>query len=122
MSTPRPRFPSSVYGKGEEPDPRFSLANERTFLAAVRTGLALLAAGVALEALALPLQPDLRLAAALLLVTVGTLAPVVAWRGWARDERAMRQRGPLPAPSLGLPLAVAAAAAGALVLAGILAG
>ena len=44
------RFPRQVYGHGEDPDPRFSLANERTFLAWIRTTLALLAAGVALEA------------------------------------------------------------------------
>ncbi|WP_425291524.1 DUF202 domain-containing protein [Acinetobacter baumannii] len=33
---------------GEEPDPRFTLANERTFLAWTRTALALLASAVAL--------------------------------------------------------------------------
>ena len=35
--------------EGHEPDVRFSLANERTFLAWIRTALALLAGGVALE-------------------------------------------------------------------------
>ena len=35
------RRPRSVYGGGEEPDPRFSLANERTALAWMRTALAL---------------------------------------------------------------------------------
>ncbi|WP_420814622.1 YidH family protein, partial [Kineococcus vitellinus] len=78
------RFPRGVYGAGEEPDPRFSLANERTFLAWVRTSLALLAAGVALEGLDLALQPQLRLAASLVLVGLGALCPVQAWRGWAR--------------------------------------
>src|SRR5690606_10629661 len=37
------RFPRTVYGEGEEPDPRFSLANERTFLAWLRTALAMYA-------------------------------------------------------------------------------
>ena len=32
---------------GEEPDPRFSLANERTFLAWIRTSIALIAGGLA---------------------------------------------------------------------------
>ncbi len=41
-----------MYAQGTEPDPRFSLANERTFLAWIRTSLALLATGVALVALA----------------------------------------------------------------------
>ena len=49
------RFPRRVYGAGQEPDVRFSLANERTFLAWVRTSLALVAGGVALEALGLGL-------------------------------------------------------------------
>lgn len=49
------RRPTWVYEAGEEPDPRFSLANERTFLAWVRTafslGLVLVVAVVALTAL-----------------------------------------------------------------------
>ena len=113
------RFPRSVYGVGAEPDPRFSLANERTFLAWIRTGLALLAGGVALEALALPLQPALRLAASVLLVVLGTATPVAAWFGWAADERAMRRARALAAPTLALPLAVGTALAGMLVLIGI---
>lgn len=35
--------------EGEDPDYRFSLANERTFLAWMRTALAILAAGVLLD-------------------------------------------------------------------------
>jgi putative membrane protein len=42
------RKPASVDGQGDEPDPRFSLANERTALAWMRTALALVAAGVAI--------------------------------------------------------------------------
>lgn len=41
------RFPRRVFGEGQEPDARFSLANERTFLAWIRTSMALLAGGVA---------------------------------------------------------------------------
>ncbi|WP_369052346.1 DUF202 domain-containing protein [Kineococcus terrestris] len=117
---PRGRFPRGVYGTGAEPDPRFSLANERTFLAWLRTALALLAAGVALEALALPLQPGLRLAASLLLVVLGLVTPVQAWRGWARDERALRRAEPLAPPVLAAPLAAGVCLAGVLVLLGVL--
>ena len=92
------RFPRWVYGTGSDPDARFSLANERTFLAWIRTSLALLAGGVALEALALPVQADLRFAAAIVLVTLGVLA--LCWRG---------SPGRRPRPSGGL---VAAGAVG----------
>ncbi len=113
------RFPRWVYGVGDEPDARFSLANERTFLAWIRTSLALLAAGVALEALELPIEEHLRLAAALVLTGIGVLAPLLAWLGWARAERAVRRRVPLPSPtSFGL-LVVGVVVAGALVLVGI---
>ncbi|MFC8191847.1 YidH family protein [Cellulomonas sp. NPDC057328] len=116
---PRRRFPTWVYATGTEPDARFSLANERTFLAWARTALALLAGGVALEALDLPIEPRLRLTAAVLLVALGVLAPVLAWVGWARAERAMRRAEPLPAPSAFGLLVVGVAAAGVLVLVGL---
>ncbi|SCX54275.1 putative membrane protein [Klenkia marina] len=120
METERGRFPRRVYGAGDEPDPRFSLANERTFLAWMRTSLALLAAGVALEALDLPIAEGVRLAAALVLVALGLLAPVQAWLGWVATERAMREGRPLPAPRLALALAVGVVVAGVLVLVGLL--
>ena len=113
------RFPRWVYGTGTDPDARFSLANERTFLAWIRTSLALLAGGVALEALELPVQADLRFAAALVLVSLGVLAPVLAWIGWARAERAVRTRSSLPAPSAFGLLVVGVCAAGVLVLIGL---
>ncbi len=113
------RFPRRVYGTGQEPDVRFSLANERTFLAWVRTSLALVAGGVALEALGLGLQPGLRLAASLVLIVAGIAAPVQAWIGWARTERALRADRPLPSAPLALPLGVAVAVAGVLVLLGV---
>ncbi|MBB2921176.1 YidH family protein [Cellulomonas cellasea] len=122
MSTePRTRFPRWVYGTGSEPDARFSLANERTFLAWVRTSLALLASGVALEALAVPVEPWARSAAALVLVALGILAPVQAWVGWARAERALRRGRPLPSPVLAGPLGLGLLVTGVLLLVGLLA-
>ncbi len=119
MSTPR-RFPASVFGHGEEPDARFSLANERTFLAWIRTSLAFLAGGVALESLALGMQPGLRLAASLVLIVTGMLSPVQAWIGWKRAERALRLGTPLPSTPLALPLVIAVVIVGVLVLLGVL--
>ncbi len=102
MSTPadeRPsgtQWPSWVYGRGSTPDPRFSLANERTFLAWVRTSLALLAGGVALDAVDLDGPESLQAVLAAALVVLGLILAAVAWLRWAAAERAMRLQRPLP--------------------------
>lgn len=114
------RFPASVFEHGVEPDPRFTLANERTFLAWTRTGLALLAGGVALEALGLDIHPGFRLSASLLLLIAGLLTPVQAWWAWKRTELALRLQQPLPDAPLTLALSVVVATVGVLVLVGIL--
>ena len=114
------RFPASVFGVGTEPDARFSLANERTFLAWIRTSLALLAGGVALEALGLGIHPGFRLAASLILLIAGLVTPLQAWFGWKRSERALRLGLPLPAAPLTLVLAVAVVTVGVLVFVGVL--
>ena len=113
------RFPRSVYGAGDEPDPRFSLANERTFLAWMRTALALIAGGVALEALGLDLQPELRLAGALVLIAAGLALGVLAWMEWAKTERALRAAAPLPGSALSLVLAITVVLVALLVLLGV---
>jgi putative membrane protein len=110
------RFPGWVYGAGEEPDPRFSLANERTYLAWIRTALAMIAGGVALEALGLPLQPTVRLTASTILVLLGTAVPLLAWTTWGRVERAMRDGHALPASQVMLPVGVGVALVGVLVV------
>ncbi|MFS2242283.1 MULTISPECIES: YidH family protein [unclassified Microbacterium] len=117
---PDRRFPRSVFRQGSEPDVRFSLANERTFLAWTRTALALIAGGVALEALALDMYAPLRLAASLVLIITGIVLPVIAWVEWSRVERAMRLGRPLPQPPTGIVLAVAVVASGVLVLLAVL--
>jgi putative membrane protein len=89
-------WPSWVYAVGERPDPRFSLANERTFLAWVRTSLAMLAGGVALDAVDLDVDSGLQTALAVVLVLLGLLGAAVAWLRWAAAERAMRLHRPLP--------------------------
>lgn len=99
---------------GEEPDPRFTLANERTFLAWVRTSLAFLAGGLALEAFAIEVLPDpLRKVLALVLVAAGMLISAGAAVRWVAVESSMRHGKPLPLPViiplLGLGGAVAAA-------------
>lgn len=105
-----PRKPASVYGVGSEPDPRFSLANERTALAWLRTGLALVGGGVALTTLGTFAEAGafLDVIAALACLAGGTLA-VGALVSWRRAERALRLKKPLPPPSA-LPILVAGVA------------
>ncbi|MFJ1511005.1 YidH family protein [Cellulosimicrobium funkei] len=112
------RRPRSVYGVGTEPDARFSLANERTALAWVRTGLGLVAGGVALTSFA-----TFAGMAGLLDVVAGVACLAgagfagYALVSWRRNERALRLRWRLPAPSGLLVLVV-----GVVVLALLLAG
>ena len=112
MSAPEDRWPGSVYGHGSDPDPRFSLANERTFLAWVRTALALVAGAAAVDALPLPLPDAVQRALAAGLALAALLTALAAWRGWARTERAMREGAPLPAnPAMVVVLVAVALAA-----------
>ena len=91
-----PQRPRSVYDVGQEPDPRFSMANERTFLAWVRTSLAIVAGAVALHSLEVPDTVWLRTVLVVVLLAVASLVAVTASTRWARTERAMRLQEPLP--------------------------
>ena len=81
---------------GVEPDQRYSLANERTFLAWIRTALAFVAGAVAVVQLVPPFAvPVARQALAVLLACGGLLIAALAYRRWRANERAMRQQQPL---------------------------
>ena len=54
------RWPAWVYEEGDDPDARFTMANERTFLAWIRTSLGFLAAGVAVDVVDLDLSSGAR--------------------------------------------------------------
>src|SRR4051812_44811495 len=95
---------------GTEPDPRFSYANERTFLAWNRTALAFIAAGLGITAL-LPefhIGGGRRLIGAPLIV-LGAVLSVASYRRWDRNERAMRLGRPLPPSRLSLIVAAGVA-------------
>ena len=83
--------------EGQEPDYRFSLANERTFLAWIRTALALLAAGLVLDQWAVAGHPHamVKVVAAALCIASMLLA-VLAYLRWKGNEIAMRHARPLP--------------------------
>ena len=117
------RFPRWVFGAGDEPDARFTLANERTFLAWIRTSLALSAAGVALVAVepaGRARSPDRERPGSGRRSACSR--PVLAWFRWAALERGIRLTRPLPAPLLGPVLAVGITVASLLLLVGLLVG
>jgi putative membrane protein len=109
------RWPGWVYDEGDEPDPRFSFANERTFLAWIRTSLALLAAGVALQALPVDIAPGPKRWLSVLFIVLALVTAAVGWLRWARSERAMRRNEDLPG-SVATAVLVAGVAIAALVL------
>ncbi|MCW2718514.1 DUF202 domain-containing protein [Pseudonocardia sp.] len=82
---------------GSDPDYRFTLANERTFLAWFRTALALIAGGVAVVQLvpALALPGARHWPGILLTVAGGGLASAAVLRWW-RVQAAMRCEQDLP--------------------------
>ena len=100
---PNPAFAPEPH---DEPDYRFTLANERTFLAWIRTSLALLAGGVAVVQLVPRVgSPASRFFVGELLILLSMLIAASSMRRWNRIQRAMRSDGPLPATSLPLVLA-----------------
>ncbi|WP_232016969.1 YidH family protein [Gordonia insulae] len=80
----------------QEPDYRFTLANERTFLAWVRTALALLAAGVAAGELIGDTGEFHHEVLAVACVVVATVLSLGAFYRWRRVQMAMRRDDPLP--------------------------
>ncbi|WP_046469399.1 YidH family protein [Allosalinactinospora lopnorensis] len=96
--------------EGAEPDYRFTLANERTFLAWIRTALALIAGAVAvLHLVPLDWTPGVRLAIGLALAGLAVVITVYAPLRWIRVQRAMRMERPLPLSPLPMILAVGVA-------------
>ena len=110
----RARRPS-LYDEGTDPDYRFTLANERTFLAWIRTALGLLAGGVAVRQLVEPF--DLsggRTILALLAIGASAILAGGGYLRWRGVQRAMRRGEPLPPAHL-----VPAVAGGLIVVAAV---
>lgn len=97
----------------QEPDYRFTLANERTFLAWIRTALGLLAAGVAVRQFVPPFTvPGATTGLALGCIALASVVAATSFPRWRRVQRAMRTGAPLPHSSM-----VVLVAAGVVVLA-----
>jgi putative membrane protein len=90
----------------QEPDYRFTLANERTYLAYLRTSLACYAGGLSAVQF-LDLGPDRWPAKVigLVLVTAGIVTTAGAFRRWQQNLTAMRNGGRLPVTRLPVMLA-----------------
>ncbi|WP_406150415.1 YidH family protein [Streptomyces sp. NBC_01012] len=89
--------PERIREEGATPDYRFSLANERTFLAWIRTALALIGGGFAVDQFLPELSWGIRAGLALGLLAAGVLCALRAVNHWVRCERAMRRGEDLPA-------------------------
>jgi putative membrane protein len=91
----------------DEPDVRFSFANERTFLAWNRTALALIATGIA----ATQLLPQFHVSAGrrilgIPLIALGAFVAGASLWHWRANDRAMRHGRPLPASPMPVILTV----------------
>lgn len=112
------RSPRAVFDAGDEPDPLYTLANERTYLAWLRFSVTLLAAAVAVDRLFLERPRYGSEVLALGLVMIAVAACGLGVRRWWVTERALRLRRPLPgfgAPLLGV-LAVLLVGGGTIML------
>ena len=85
-------------GAETEPDPRFTLANERTFLAWNRTALALVVAGLGIVQLLPPFPgvPWGRHVLGVPLIVLGAVVSVTSFVEWQRTQAAMRRGTPIP--------------------------
>lgn len=102
-----PHWLRHVLTGGEDPDPRFSLANERTFLAWVRSGLAMIALGIAVATFVSTTGTrGISVWLALGLIALGGLLSALSWLRWVQVERAMRLGRGIPPTTLGLVVAV----------------
>lgn len=97
-------------GPPADPDYRFTLANERTFLAWFRTALALIAGGVAVVQLVPEFAfPGVRQALGVLLTIGGGVLSVAAFRRWRLVQEAMRREEDLPPTRIPAVLGIALA-------------
>lgn len=101
MSKTKQRWPKYIYGVGTEPDPRASLANERTALAGLRTALALIATSLAIAVLLHYTESSVTLLKIIgvCLSVGGSLLAITSLTHWVNVERALRNNQPMPSPN-----------------------
>jgi len=96
---------------GSAPDPRFSFANERTFLAWNRTALALIGGGLAASQLLRVNVEGVQLSIGLPLIALGAVTGLAGLMRWRASERAMWSGVPVPRSRLAPALLSATAGA-----------
>lgn len=87
-------------------DPRFSLANERTFLAWIRTALALLAAAAGVTVVDVPWPTGVVRTIGCVLAAAGGLCALLSWLRWRTVERAIAEQRAAPVPGTVIVVAV----------------
>lgn len=100
---------------GEDPDPRFTLANERTFLAWMTSAMGMLGVGLALGTLLPDTTTAMRVTAAAWIVMAAAVATRSLMR-WFVVERALREGHGLPLsrsiPVVGIAIALLSVSSG----------
>jgi|TARA_R110001606_G_scaffold343943_1_gene492570 putative membrane protein len=87
---------SKWYEEGETPDYRFSLANERTFLAWIRTGLGFFVSAIAIDQMIAYLQLDSKLTILFYaFIVMSAFCIVNGYLRWRGNEINMRHGRPL---------------------------
>jgi len=111
----RPDAAQTASMTDSEPDYRFTLANERTFLAYVRTALALDGAGLAVvQFLTVVGSPRGREVVAGGLILAGLATSIAGFHRWRTIQAAMRRNEPLPASLMPLVITVVIAGGSAI--------
>jgi putative membrane protein len=90
-------------------DPRFSLANERTYLAWIRTALGLLAAAAGLMAIDVPWPMGVVRSLAVLLAVVAGACGFLAWHRWHAVQAAIEAQRTAPTPRAHVVLSITVA-------------
>ena len=97
---------------GTTPDYRFSLANERTFLAWIRTSLALIAGALAIDQLAPEIAPGpVRIVLCVILAFLGAGLAALSYHRWGLWRLPCGTTGSCRSPAVMLVMTIGVAAA-----------
>lgn len=95
------------YEEGQEPDYRFTLANERTFLAWVRTGLGFFVGAIATDQLNQHLRKDSNLDLIFyFFILISSFCIINGYLRWKRNERSMRNNKPIKYGNINMTLSI----------------